>query len=663
MLATVNLVFDAEDERGFGAARPRLLDGFEGWLRKERSAGPGAAAQMASDAGIAVDWKWSYGDGDLGRWDTGDAADFLLRWCPRKLSVSQAECATIPPALAAFAHFLDAEGLLAAGSAPAAVLQDAIAAMTDEFVAAMGDSSKFGMAKSMFSGAAADGIDITDPEQVQQWISRFNELSEDERRRLVPDTALGLPEPAGRPVLPPVVLPADHEIAASKAAAPILRMFGDLAAYVGDGRKLTQTGNLTLADARVLVDLLGTGDVLDYQDGDRTVRTRSAANLPRLRLVFGWAKKAGILRVHHGKVIATRRGLGVSGTPDELFDRAADALVAIGPLTAQRDPSWPLAWPEVNEFLDRSLVYLLAMPYVADGAVPVQDIAGAAVDSVRQAFEFGQMGVDLVALRIPVDVEVILDSLELAGIVRRVGADVTDSAEVTGSAEVTDSAMVQQLGGSVELTPAGVVTVRRLLVSEGYDAPAAGRLADATAAELLAGTDRSDFPVLWAEVEAWRSRRDPAQAVAEMADAVRELDDPAVRSLALAVMGDIGPAIAGPFVRALAAEPATRGFALCWLVEFELEPEQALFDPGDLYPFADVLVHRLVMAGPEGLISTLALAGDQDRQIKTIGQLWQAPSAATETVLAAIGETHPAKAVAKAARKALFRRRGWLAGR
>jgi len=30
-----------------------------------------------------------------------------------------------------------------------------------------------------------------------------------------------------------------------------------------------------------------------------------------------------------------------------------------------------------------------------------------------------------------------------------------------------------------------------------------------------------------------------------------------------------------------------------------------------------------------------------------IGQLWRSPSKATDTVLAAIGEVHPAKAVAK----------------
>jgi hypothetical protein len=33
------------------------------------------------------------------------------------------------------------------------------------------------------------------------------------------------------------------------------------------------------------------------------------------------------------------------------------------------------------------------------------------------------------------------------------------------------------------------------------------------------------------------------------------------------------------------------------------------------------------------------------------------------TVLAAIGEAHPAKTVAKAARKSVFQRRSWLANR
>jgi hypothetical protein len=42
-----------------------------------------------------------------------------------------------------------------------------------------------------------------------------------------------------------------------------------------------------------------------------------------------------------------------------------------------------------------------------------------------------------------------------------------------------------------------------------------------------------------------------------------------------------------------------------------------------------------------------------------IGQIWRSPSMATDMVLAAVGELHPTKIVAKAARKARFQRRSW----
>ncbi len=75
-----------------------------------------------------------------------------------------------------------------------------------------------------------------------------------------------------------------------------------------------------------------------------------------------------------------------------------------------------------------------------------------------------------------------------------------------------------------------------------------------------------------------------------------------------------------------------------------------------------MLAHRLVTAGPAAMCEVLGLAGNHDAQVKTLAQLWRSPSSATDAVLAAIGETHPAKAVAKAARKGRFQRRSWLGG-
>jgi hypothetical protein len=179
----------------------------------------------------------------------------------------------------------------------------------------------------------------------------------------------------------------------------------------------------------------------------------------------------------------------------------------------------------------------------------------------------------------------------------------------------------------------------------------AGRFAHASAAEPFVGTDEDDFGVVWGEIQAWQQRRQPGEAAAELATAVRTLEDPALRNLALAVLGQMDLDVAGPEVRRLSAEPGSRGFALCWLVDHGLEDPQALFDPADVSWFVDVLAQRLVTAGPEKLSDTLALAGGHEDQVRVIGQLWRSPSPATEAVLAAIGELHPSKGVAKAAPK------------
>lgn len=651
MLAGMRLVLGPDDDEAFSAARDVLLGRFERWLVEARHLGDVDAAEMAGDAGLSLDWKWSYGDGDLGRWRTAEVGEFLLEWCPRKLGASPEGCESIPAALSAFAAFLDAEGLLAAGSASAAALAEAARSVHGEFVAAMGDASNFGLAKSLFSAAGADGVDLSDPDGLQEWIAEFNARPEEDRRRLIPDTAFAAPR---RPALPPVAMPDDAEVAASKATAPILSRFASFAEYVGAGRKLTQTGNLTLADARALVDLLGTGDAMDEQIGDRTFKTQSAADLPRLRQMFAWAKKAGVVRVVRGRVVATKQGLAINGDPAAFFERAVDGVVAIGPLASQRDPDAWLAWPDVNELLDRFVVHLLTGPYVAHRPVSIEDLTSVAAAAVLDAFEFPSIGDDQVARHVGIDVIDIMDTLELAGIVRRV--DVPDAGD-TGR-----PAGRRRHGGSVELTPAGVATTRRLLVDAGYDAPTAGRFSEATAAELFLSTDLDDFPALLGEIEAWRRRRAPALAASELAGAVRELQDPALRNLALAVLGEMDTAISGPEVRQLATEPTTRGFALCWLVDHGLENARALFDPDDVSSFVDVLAQRLVSGGPEGLCETLALAGSShDAQIRVIGQLWRSPSTATEAVLAAIGELHSAKVVAKAARKAQFQRRSWLA--
>lgn len=133
--------------------------------------------------------------------------------------------------------------------------------------------------------------------------------------------------------------------------------------------------------------------------------------------------------------------------------------------------------------------------------------------------------------------------------------------------------------------------------------------------------------------------------------------------MAFTVLGQIGIAVSERHVRGLAGEQLTAGWARCWLVDHGREPEAAVFSASDVGSFVDVLAKRLIDGGPEDLLATLAVVGSHDDQVRVINDLWRSPSSATLFVLEAIGNVHPTKIVAKAARKAVIKHRSWLANR
>ena len=656
-LGRVQLQIRNGDESGFQQARDRLLAGFGGWLRDAARLSEPGADEAVSDASLALDWKFGYGDGHLGRWTAGDIAEFLLGWCPRKLTVSQEDCVTIPENVAAFTDFLAAQGLLAQGSATAAVLRATATDATAEFIAEMSNPANFGMAKALFAGAAEHGYGVTAEAGIAAWIDRFNSLSDEDREAILPDDVPGTSAPAvpGRP-LQSVVLPPDHVIEASKAAAPVLGMFASLAGFAGAGRRLTPNGNLTLADARELITLLGTGDVMDPVISDQMFRTRSSAELPRLRFLFTWAKKAGVVRVLHGKVVATKRGLNLAGSNPVggslvmMFDKALDALLEAGPVGAQRSPDARALWREVDYVFDSLAIHLLIPAYETAEPVPLGDMTDRATRAITRAFDFGQLPGEYAASHIGWNVAMLADAMELAGILRRTGARVADE----------DLGLVRR-GGDVELTPAGIAALQGRLAAAGYDTPVAGRLAGASAAGLVTGIDPADWLSGAAEVDAWLQLRSTGQALAELADAVRQIGDLALQNLALAIMTDIGPDTAAPHIRRLADDRLSRSAALCWLAEHDGLAERELYDHGDPEVFCDVLANRLLSSELTGLFECLAVAGDASAQSRLVAELGGVSAASAEVVLEAIGRNHSEKAVAKAARRALFRRRSRLA--
>src|SRR6266511_1591735 len=101
--------------------------------------------------------------------------------------------------------------------------------------------------------------------------------------------------------------PSEESLAAAAAEAEPLRRLQAFTRWVGAGRKLTQTGRITLADARELVGLLGTGDVIDPKISDRVFRTTSSEELRGITTVAEWAKASGLARVTSGRLVGVGR--------------------------------------------------------------------------------------------------------------------------------------------------------------------------------------------------------------------------------------------------------------------------------------------------------------------------------------------------------------------
>ncbi len=124
--------------------------------------------------------------------------------------------------------------------------------------------------------------------------------------------------------------PSDEVPTATAAAAEPLRRLRAFTEWVGAGRKLTQTGRITLADARELVGLLGTGDVIDPRIGDRVFRTSSSEELRAITTVAEWAKASGLVRATGGRLVPVKKHAGLLERPLELWARMFEAFPRMG---------------------------------------------------------------------------------------------------------------------------------------------------------------------------------------------------------------------------------------------------------------------------------------------------------------------------------------------
>ena len=433
--------FSVDDEEDYADARDRLLEDFESWRSRQGLPDDGGADRWAAEQ--LLTFKWGYLDGHLTRWSAGELREILTELVPRKVALDDDEPPGVVAAARRFLRFLADIRLLDAGGDPLPDLERALDRAEPVFADRMRDPTRFGLAKNLMAQAAADGVDPADPQALQQWMEHFNALPAEERRRR-------LPLPGEQPSRPPVSLPDDDVLATQALATPALVQLRAFLDWLGDGRPLTQKGNLKLADGKALVDVLGTDDLPDEVIGERRFATRSAAELGGVDAVFRLALASRLARRQRGKLLPTRSGARrLAREPLTTWADVVAAMLELGAVSAGAD--WHGWWFE--EFLEHGAQVLPSALYDAGVPVPAAVLSDSAMAMLSETYDLA--GLDpVMAQHLPEAiasvVERVLDRLAWLGIVKR-----------------RDTAVEERWGrrreraGTVELTPLGTWYVQR----------------------------------------------------------------------------------------------------------------------------------------------------------------------------------------------------------
>lgn len=392
---------------------------------------------------------------------------------------------------------------------------------------------------------------------------------------------------AERPILPPVRLHTEAELARDALAAPLLARAVRLARWAGPDTRVGAGGELVEAQLPAAAEHLGLA-----ADEDGAAEASEAWRL---------AVDTGLVEVEEpdagpdGEDLADdveatvtageNLALLTGGSPQDVLSIWLDGLEA-----AHADATAPvfddfadlvgedgsvdfdaLDWdPETEaEFLDGVLgnLYLLTVGEGAgDEAVPLPALAASMIvpDDMGEPTDDILEQVSDAMMRLDDQFRV----LEPIGIVEYRPVDEALLAEEgEESVPPADDDDVTRYG-MVKLTPLGIYGIRARMLEAGVDAPATGDLAGKGADVLLGGIAYYPEAAARGEIELWLARHGADGAAGELLDASRGKDPQApLRRLhcqqALALVG----ADAEPAVRAVLDDPELGGLARVWLAE------------------------------------------------------------------------------------------------
>ncbi|MEV6876803.1 hypothetical protein [Amycolatopsis sp. NPDC051128] len=603
--------YDLDDHEGYEAGEDLLLRRFAAWAAAQ-------GREIDSYSVIsALQFRHTSVDGRLGYWTGAVVRDFLLSYVPRTLSATADEAALVPETLRMFLRYLHETGLTDPMGEPLAELEDAVTKATAEFPAAMADERNFGVSKYWVMAAARNGVDRSDPDALNAFLAEVHEGRHSYDAGLLDElVARQFTEQTGRAFRQPAVsLPPDSKLAEAAESSSIVRQLRKLVEWVGDGRALTGTGNLKLADARDLVSLLDTGDVLERGAGGEV---RSSADLPHLAIVFELAKRTRIVRVVKGRLVRVAKAAPLVKNALALWTAALDALPEPGLLV--RPSSWVPGYAQLlDESLDIVLPDVLNTIYGMPEPMPVVRLAesvwmacverfyldlepsiepvwrdGLAAEFRRLLTKLAEFG----AVELTTGPADPMYTLDLVPENPELPPDVQDRLRVALEAPSLDLA---------SLTPLATRAVRARLLREGRVAPLVGDLVNAAPAPMLSMlADHYAPETAVAEISGWLAAHGGREAgLPLLLDAVRQSPFRTRASGMLEVLVNSLPD-GDALLRDLRTDPALGPIATRVLIDSGELDLHEVDDRERLLGMTEQFLVLLETAGPEGASQMLS---------------------------------------------------------
>ncbi len=657
----VQMTFGPDDEDEFATTKAALMEEFRPWADQRYGADDGS---LVADADVFLSWRFNYSNGNLTNFDVRDVDEFLLGWAPRKFAVSSAEARTLCRSVQAMVEFLALTARLDGGIGRAARVMTHVDGLVEQVAEALDDPSNFGIGKSMLgvnlldgSGSPLPSLDDLfgddQPESMDQLqallderMEAFNSLSIDDRRALTdPMFERQQPDPVELPFV--FVPPSEADVAASAQESELLRQVDGLVRHLGDsGIKLTQAGNLRLADARELVEVLDTGDELDPSFWGQPSTTRSSTQLVWLSFITHVAEQAGAVEWLKTKL---------NPEPDwfelPLIVRAEAVVAAaldIGVASFRYDPE--SVFGEMVMFLEQGIPHWFTVLLPAGNQLEHVDLIEEALAVTARQFdeERSQWRPEFFDSMIERDVSRVLDGLERIGIIRWTGrSEVADPHALSPSYE----------GGTIVMTPLGRHTMSQHILDAGYTFATLDDLGSADAIVLVnAILTMSVTPE--DGLEQWQPEASVGERARLLGESALQADLAEQRLAVFTLLRSLEPADeVGPIVRELLDSPLA-GHAAMYLIDQGLATDDDVGMFVDVGPLVDMLA--TVTDDPEALDELFRNVQAQAID-DLIDDMWRHDQPETIEVLEALGRSLTDKSLAKAARKAAIRHRSWLA--